>query len=191
MSAIFVDELIADCVAKTSTVILPSLQIINPDIQGVYFKHGHPLEIIRELQTMSKAANKKGQRYPLIALFRDFPEERGTDEGIYSVPRLNIFIIALTNATFTTDQRKEKNFKPILYPILEEFFNQIAISGKFLPGRIGAFSYTQIDHYFWGRESIYGAEANIFTDWIDCIELKDFKLPVERYTCKGGNGLLG
>lgn len=191
MSAIFVDELLEDCAAKTSTVVLSALQAVNPDIQGVYFKCGHPLEIIAELQAMSKAADKKGQRYPLIALFRDFPEDRGVDAGIYSVPRLNLFFIALTNPTFTTDQRKQKNFKPILYPIMEEFFNQIKGSAKFSPGKIGVYSYTQIDHYFWGRESIYGAEANIFTDWIDCIELKNFKLPIYLNTCSAGNGIIG
>ena len=191
MNPIFVDELIADAVTKTSTTLLTQLQAVNPDIKGVYLKHGHPLEIINELQAMSKATDKKGQRYPLIALFRDFPEERGVDALVYSVPTLNIFIIAPTNPNYFTDDRKAKNFKPILYPILIEFLNQLRISGKFQGGSKGFYTYTQIDHYFWGRESIYGAKANIFEDWIDCIELKNFKLPIELNACTLANGLVG
>jgi hypothetical protein len=191
MRPIFIDELLAECVAGVSTAILSTLQGVNPDIQGIYFKHGHPKEIIAELQAMSKSPDKKNQRYPLVALFRDFPEERGVDAGIYSVPTLNIFVIALSNPVFTSDDRKSKNFMPILYPIIDELFKQIRQSGDFAPGLKSVYQYTQIDHYFWGRESIFGAEANIFTDWIDCIEIKNFKLPIYLNTYRGTQGLLG
>ena len=170
---VFVDEILAAAVARVETKLLAQLQGVNPDIQGIYFQHGHPVEIIENLQSMSLAAEKKGQRYPLVALFRDFPEAKGIDPGVWSQPTFNIIFATLTNPTYLTETRKQKNFKPILYPIVQEFFNQL--EGKVLSGNKSENPYIQIDHYFWGRESIYGQNANIFTDWIDCIEIKNYK----------------
>lgn len=181
MKAIFIDEILKDCVVAASAKILPQLQAVNQDIQDLYFQHGHPYEIIATLKQKSKTDANKPIRYPLIGLFRDFPERRGTRVGVYSEATLNIIIAVRTNPNYLSDQRKEKNFKPILYPILFELLNQIKQSGKFLV--TNDFSYEQIDHYFWGRESIYGAEANIFTDTIDCIELKNFILQTYLKNC--------
>lgn len=181
MKAIFIDEILKDCVVKTSDKILAQLRTINTDIQDLYFQHGHPYEIIATLKQKSKTEANKPIRYPLIALFRDFPEKRGTRPGIYSEATLNIIIATRTNPGYYADQRKEKNFKPILYPILFEFLEQIKLSGKFQV--VNEFSFEQIDHYFWGRESIYGAEANIFTDTIDCIEIKNLNLQTYLKNC--------
>lgn len=176
MNPVYIDELIADCVKATETKVLPQLQRANSNIAGVFFKHGHPLEIIAELQLLAKGPNSKDLRYPLVALFRDFPERKGTTVGVYAEARVNMIIATRTEPNYFTDQRKEVSFKPILYPILTEFMNQLYLSGKFFNEGIDTLDYTQIDHYFWGRQEIYGAAANIFKDWIDCIEIKDLIL---------------
>jgi len=134
------------------------------------------------MKSMSEAAIKKPMRYPLVALFRDFPQT--PKQGFAFVAKVQIFIITRTQSNYYAEDRKEKTFKPILYPILTELVNQMEQSGRFLfNGGMQNSWDEQVDHYFWGRESIYGAKANIFTDWIDCIELKNLNLQTYLKNC--------
>lgn len=175
--AIFVDEILKDLVEnKVSPLILATLQEADPLITGVYFQHGHMKEIIATLELLAKDPDNRDKRYPLVALARDFPENNGALVGIYSQPQEVLLICTPTVASYDADQRKEKSFKPILYPIWLELYRQMDLSGRFMTKGDGQQNYTQIDHYFWGRESIAGAQANIFNDWIDCIEIQKLNL---------------
>lgn len=180
---IFLDEILKDCVEKASAVLLTQLRVVDPNITGVHFQHGHPLEVIAKLKLLSTGVTTKTDRYPLVALFRDFPEVNGSMPGIYSRPTVNIIIATRTLPTYDSDTRKEKSFKPILYPILNQLFYEMEMSGKFMTTGEDQQNFTQIDHYFWGRESIYGAAANIFSDWIDCIEIKNLTLNLYDNEC--------
>lgn len=180
--AVFIDEILAENVVRTQTVKLDQLKAVDPNITGIHFKHGHPLEIIDQLKELSLGVESKTKRYPLVALFRDFPEDKGQEIGIYSEPRLNLIIATRTEPTYNSDERKENSFKPILYPIWEELEKQLLWDSRFNTSGIGL-SYTQIDHYFWGRQGIYGVEGNIFNDWIDCIEIRDLNLKVKQPNC--------
>lgn len=185
MIDVYVDEIIKYIVEQVSYELTDTLRIEQPNITGVYFQHGHPLEVIAELQKLSQGTTTKNQRYPLVALFRDFPEEKGTGNGIYSEVTLNMIIAVRTEPTYTSDKRKEKSFLPILYPIYNRLMELITKSPKFMKpqGQTGMLKHTKIDHYFWGRESVYGADANIFQDWIDCIEIKNLKIKVKDIKC--------
>lgn len=181
---IYLDEIIADCVTKVSAKLLPSLSVIDPNITGVHFQHGHPLEIIDALKLLSTGTTTKNKRYPLVALFRDFKETMGDLPGIYSVAKPTIIIATRTLPAYSSDQRKEISFKPILHPIMVELFNQFEMSGKFMTEGDDLQTVDRIDHYFWGRESIYGANANIFSDWIDCVELNNLNLQLYTNNCQ-------
>lgn len=183
-NVIYIDEFLADCVAKASTKLLPSLQESDLNITGIHWQHGHPLEIIETLKQLSTGVSSKTQRYPLFGLFRDFKETMGTQPGIYSEAPITIIIATRTLPTYSSDQRKEKSFKPILHPIMVEVFNQIELSGKFLNEGNDLQVIPRIDHYFWGRESIYGAKANIFSDWIDCVEINNLILKTYTNNCQ-------
>ncbi len=182
MTPVYIDEIITDCVAKASTKLLPSLQAVDSNIQQIHFEHGHPLEIIGIMKSMSEAIAKKPMRYPLVALFRDFPQK--PKQGFAFVANVQIFIMTRTKPEYYSNQRKEKSFKPILYPILNELIHQMELSGKFLfDGGMQNSWDEQIDHYFWGRESVFGSQANIFSDWIDCIEIKNLNLKTYLKNC--------
>lgn len=181
---IYLDEIIAGCVTKVSAKLLPSLQIADPNITGVHFQHGHPLEIIEALKELSTGTTTKTMRYPLVALFRDFKETMGENPGIYSVAKPTILIATRTLPTYSSDKRKEISFKPILHPIMVELFNQFELSGAFLTEGDDLQVIDRIDHYFWGRESIYGAKANIFSDWIDSVELNNLNLQLYTNNCQ-------
>lgn len=143
--------------------------------QRIYFHHGHMIEIANVVKQLSKDTDI-GNRYPLIALKHDIKQQKRTGNGIEFTA--NLFIVTLSDPRYYAEDRKELIFKPILTPIYDEFIRQIARSGLFLEQSTNEVNentqYTE--HYFWGREQVMGNEANIFGDWVDCIEIESMKL---------------
>ena len=174
-------EIVEYCVSLTSDKLLTQLQIADASITGVYFKHGHILEIVSELEKLSKDPDQKAMRFPLVALLRDFPETNGALPGIDSQDNLNIIIAYRTKPEYSADKRETISFNPVLIPIKKDLLYQLEMSGKFMTTGENQQNYTEIQHYFWGRESIYGAKENIFADWIDCIEIKNLNLKLYDY----------
>lgn len=175
-----IKNIVEYCVSLVSADLLADLKALDANITGVHFFSGHYLEITAELEKLSKAPSSKNARYPLVALLRDLPEVNGASVGV-DKDTLNILICTRTQSTYTSDQREQKTFKPILQPIAYALIKQLELSGKFMSQGTDQQSYTWIEHYFWGREGIYGSTSNIFNDWIDCIELKNLDLKLYDY----------
>ena len=147
----------------------------------VHFQQGHMLEIINTVKEMS-ADPDTDKRYPLIAFQHDVTEQE-TDKGTEF--EVTLFIVTITDPLYTSKQRSELNFKPVLTPVYNEFINQIVRSGYFdehteLQVRK---AHKKINHLFWGNSGVMGNEANIFGDAVDCIEVKGLKLTANSSGC--------
>lgn len=145
----------------------------------VYFMHGHPKEILSVLQSYTQAGNDlKNCKYPLIALLRDVKEEILEDGmGMKSTFNARLVICTITSPNFRADEREVHNFKPILYPILEELIQRIMKSPVFgMPSR-ASMRLIKWDRYFWGTQA---ADKNILNDYIDAIEIERMLLTVNQ-----------
>ena len=98
---------------------------------AIHYEHGHPLEIINTLKGMGKTPAYDPLKYPLIALFQDFDEKRGTGEHIQSEVSLNLIIAVLSNPSRVASQRLSCTFIPILYPLYDLLLTSIKRSGYF------------------------------------------------------------
>lgn len=172
-------ELIGGVVAKVNTAVLPKLQAYQSTIIGVNYLYGHPVEIANTLVEWSKGNDNK--KYPLIALLQDFPETMGT-VGIDADVTLRVLIANRTQNTYKAAKRYEVNFKPILYPVYEEFIKQLKRSG-FTIGYNNP--HTKIDRLYWGTDTFFGnGAANQLNDYADCIEIQNLKLIInENLNC--------
>ncbi len=141
----------------------------------VFFHHGHILEISNTVKQMAEDPDTD-KRYPLIALKQDVDNLKHGINGLEF--DATIYIITLSDPNYTAKDRLTNIFKPILTPIFDKFIEQTARSGYFLEQTINEVreKTTFTEHYFWGRAQIMGNEANIFGDWVDCIEIKSMKL---------------
>lgn len=168
--------------ARTEAALIANANINFGSIpKKVYFMHGHPKEIVSVLQAYTKSPTKKNHKYPLICLFRDIKEKLSVGQsGIttYSKPRL--VICTLTTPDFRAEDRKVKNFDPILLPILIEFINQITESEFFGAPQLEQLDITKIDRYFWGTEA---ADKTILNDYIDAIEIESITLNLVNTIC--------
>lgn len=177
---VIVDE-IREVANKVSNALTPQLVALDPNITGVHYEHGHPMEIIKTLKEKDESKTFKFKRYPLIALFQDFPETHNI-KGFQCETTLHLIIAKTTLPNYKAEKRYEKNFKPFLYPIYEKFKYELGRHKAFQVSG-GEAPHTKIDRLFWGREGLLGNTANMFDDWIDCIEIKNLKLLVNLKNC--------
>lgn len=169
---------IGGAVTNADAVLFPMLS------KHLHYEFGHPLEIVQTLQEMTTSPTKQALKYPLVALFTDIlVNNDNVPDGWYGDAAITIIIATMTTNTDKAAQRLEKNFKPILQPIKMELLKQISLIKQFSTGA-GELKYKEIEHYYWGKEGLYGREGNIFNDYIDAIELRDVKIRIKPKICQ-------
>jgi hypothetical protein len=157
-----------------------TLQVSTKMGKDVNFLHGHPKEITDTLAEMTKNPTASAKKYPLIALFQDFEEDKSTD---FIRIRPQLIIATMTKNTLKAADRYEFTFKPELYPIYDNLLEVIAKCGYFNEATVKQIKHIKIDRLYWGRTGLYGSEKNIFNDFIDCIEIKELTLNVKPKSC--------
>lgn len=176
-------DVFSEIVQQVSDVLTPQLQVVNGLITGVHYEHGHPKEIIETLAQKDKSQAGRFDKYPVVALFQDFPERNGEETGIQSEAVLHMIIASATKPDYKARDRYEYNFRPVLYPIYVELMRQIYLHRAFMVKGPDQIRHTKIDRLYWGREGLWGNKGNIFNDWIDCIEIRDMRLRINQKLC--------
>lgn len=176
MSSPVLVDIFGDIVAATSVKLLAQLQIVKPEITAVNYLYGMPLEIPALLTTY----NDTPQKYPLIAFFLPAEQTNGNDIGIAETDRLRFIIAAYSgDQTKRSKQRFTENFKPILYPIFDEFLNQMFLDSRLFITDPDNISYIKKDWPFWDD----GKDTNPFNDVLDVIEVNFTKLKINLTYC--------
>ncbi len=163
-------------------------EYIAADVQSqagvaIHYEHGHPLEIVNTLRGMGKTPSYDPLKYPLIALFHPFDEQRGTGDRVLAEVKLNIIIAALTKPDLVAERRLQCTYIPILYPLYDLFINSLTHSGYFFLNPNEIPPHTKTDQMYWGKKGLYGMEGNIFGDHIDAIEITDLELKIKKPNC--------
>lgn len=150
------------------------------DITGVdslHFDFGNYIEITNKLSKK----NKNNLKYPLFALILDVVENE-IDGPVYKSYNFNLIIAYHTEKNYTSQQRLENIFKPILQPLYRKLIDEIKrnydnyfiITGDYV-------DHTKYDRYFLGSES---PNQNKLNDYIDAIEIEFRNIRVTNdYTC--------
>lgn len=137
-----------------------------------FYLYGHVREINSRLLEKQKDKTFKYQRYPLVALKLDIDEQVRSSVVEYN---LNLAFITFTSATMDAEQRMERVFKPLLYPMYERFLIALEQSGLFFwLGQTP--DHVKTDRPFWGTSTSNANVQHIFSDPIDAIEITDLKI---------------
>ena len=165
-------------VYRNSPVVVRAFEdVVNIMREGgetPYYFFGHPKEIVNTLSEYTKSRVKASKKYPLIALFQDF--EESVISGAVEVS-LNIIIANITKPEYKADDRYTYNFEPVLYPIYNKLIPAIRQSRQV---EFVDEVHDKIDRLYWGREGLYGSEANIFNDHIDALEINNLSLRIKN-----------
>lgn len=163
--------IIVDIFAEITTAMAPTLTELGLSVNYTY---GRQPQILSRLQTLNNSISttQKSKKYPLIALFMPFKESYGSDYVTVRFPK--IVIAALSNLTDTPEKRYEASFKPILYPVLEEFIKQIAYHKRTVGQDTKSISYTKQDNPGSPPPTQNGGIQ--FADYVDAIEIYDLNV---------------
>lgn len=181
---IFIVDLFKEIVSNVSAKLTSELKLYDNMITGIHYQHGHPIEVVNSIVELSKGVTTKFDRFPVVALFQDFPEEMGQAPGFYADGEFHLIIARGTDPNYKASERYEKNFRPVLYPIYFELLEQIRLSRKFeITTGSDTYPHTKVDRLYWGREGLYGNTGNIMDDRVDCIEITNLRLRIKTQNC--------
>jgi hypothetical protein len=167
----YIPDLVGDVVTNVATAMR----------QSILYEYGHYAEVERNLIEKDKSPIDK-TKYPFIWLVMDFEEKMGTASGAYAGLSLQLIIATGTSNTYGMKERRDKSFLPVLYPIYSELLNQFSRSVVF--GMPTFIEHTKIDRPYWGVQGGLGnGTANLFSDFIDAIQIKNLKVSVKRKVC--------
>lgn len=171
-SRLLVVRTIQEVVQKTS-------QKVYADPNKIDFQPGRSTQIITELQKITQGiqATTRNARYPLIALFYDFAQDKSGFYA-YSVTLPKVSIACLTVNTDPVLARYDKTFEPILYPIYEEFLRQLCKHKNIVGNDPDAFN-----HKLWERPG--NEPEGKLNEYLDALELQNLQLTFKQVnSCK-------
>lgn len=146
----------------------------------VYYDYGRYIEVTRNLVQKAGGVTTDSRRFPLIWLVVPYSVTETMDGNEAKVRDIEIVIATRTEQDSNTTARIEKTFRPRLWPIYDELRSQIVKSGYFQDVDINNF-HTRIDQPYWDGKETNG--RNLFSDYIDAIQLKNISLTLNETTC--------
>jgi hypothetical protein len=200
---VYIDDIIGEVVTSTANAIVnPTstvlqqktlLQTIQTNeatalgktfIQQIRYSKSSFDELIETLSQLDKSGVERYNKYPLIHLVQDMTIERGQDPGLYGTANLNIIFIHQTVKEYKIDDRDEKVFKPVLWPIYYMFMEQLKLN-KWIMGDFdstGEFRHRLIKRAFWGNRNLQGSKL-ILNDFVDALEVQNLSVKINYSNC--------
>ena len=190
IAPVYIDDIIEEVVQATSDEVLTTIQANETEVLGssliqqIRFSKSSFDELIETLFQADKSGEERFTKYPLVHLVQDIAIERGSDIGFYGTTNLTIVFIHQTQQNFKTDERDEKVFKPVLWPIYYEFMEQLKRSAWILNPwqNTGEFRHRVIKRAFWGNRKLETTK-NILNDYVDAIEVQNLQLKINYSNC--------
>ena len=145
---------------------------------GVNFDFGSFKEIQKRL--VEKSAGGVS-RYPLICLVTPVPETKNPSPKYISEVTVHLVIFAETRKEYTTAQRLENVFKPVLYPIVDALEAKITGMDYFDTDETGRLVYDYVDVFHYSATD--AKEQNKLAAVLDAVEITNFKLNVLPQNC--------
>lgn len=146
----------------------------------------HIYEVIENLKQLDQAG-RGDLKYPLVILLTDIEEVIGAKNataGKFETATFNFIIANTTVNTYKQPERLENNFRPVLAPIYKALLESIFESKNNEAQILEDIRHQKWERYFWGRQAIFGNDANILTDYVDAIEIKGMQIQLTTKFCQ-------
>jgi hypothetical protein len=195
---VYIDDIIGEIVSDTANavVIKPYTTLVQQItqneinatgsslIQGIRYSKSSFDELIETLSQEDKSSSGRFTKYPLVHLVQDMVINRGADTGIFGTATVNIIFVHQTQQNFKTEERDEKVFKPVLWPIYYQFLEQLKKNNWVFQTdtTTGEFPHRVIKRAFWGNRNLQGSK-NILNDYVDAIEVQNLQLKINYSNC--------
>lgn len=157
-----VTDIFTGIVAAVSSVLNVPGKLNKP----VYSYYGYVTELNESLEQLSGSPNLFDKKFPLIWLAQPFTIVSDSI-GVYGkIDELRMFIITDSRKDYKSKDRVANVYKPVLYPIQYELFNQMNKCKEFA-GYNANQNFKITDHYYWGEN-----QKSVLNDVVDTIEVR-------------------
>ena len=112
------------------------------------------------------------ERYPmLIFVTSDKVEKADADPALHTTYPLHIVLVNLTKSSYTTQERLENNFEPVLFPLYDSLIEALRPYSK---NPAHELPHDKIDHFYYSAST--AKDANKLAEYLDAIELTGLNL---------------
>lgn len=170
-------DIFREVVQKVEGQVLEKLKVVDANIETVHYEHGHYTEIHETLRQFEESPAHYNKKYPLIALIEDIPAK--VDNGIKEY-RYSVIICYSSRNDAKSKDRYAEVINPILNPIYEALIRNMLDSGYFMGYDI---PHEKIIRPYMGSPGKMGNNANIFSDFLDAIELRNVRCKMNPPSC--------
>lgn len=150
-----------------------------PPINYIFGDSRYVKERLNELSVTSGVLPK----FPLIALFCPFKEERNSTD-YYSRSQVRILIACSTRKEYSNEQRLVSSFQNILRPIYRNFLKALREDGRLDFGYDEHVDHEYSENYSYGRFGAYDSAGDGVSEPIDAINITNLKLIVKNPNCR-------
>jgi len=142
-------------------------------------------EYIRNTLAMySKSREINDLKFPLIALFTPFNEDR-TNRGYFTSAGVSLMIATSTLSKYTNEERMCNSFIPVLRPIYECFLDRLRNNRDIVVQYNGVIPHTYQENYSFGSRGAMDSKNKPLDDLIDAINISNLKINVKNKQCYG------
>lgn len=178
-------EILADVVAEASKgceLRLPGQDkpFACPDIHYVF---GNAQYVKDNLDELSKSRTGRESKFPLIALFTPFNEERN-DPDYHTKAKVRVLIACSSSREWNNGQRLEYSFRGVLRPIYIGFLQALKEDGRLDFGYDEAIRHGYSENYTYGRYGAYTDAGEEVSEPIDAINITNLELKVKLPNCR-------
>lgn len=181
-------EIIADVVKESHvgcTLMVPGKkgdfsEIECPDIHYVF---GNAQYVKENLDELSKTPHGNEIKFPLIALFCPFKEQRNSPD-YYTKAKVNVLIACSTRKEWSNEERLQTSFQNILRPIYRRFMEALKEDRRFDFDYDEHIPHEYSENYSYGRYGAHTGTGDAVSEPIDAINISNLELKVKLPNCK-------
>lgn len=182
-------EILADVAAATSvgcTIVVSDCGkggLKEMDCPPIHYTFGNPLYVKERLDELSKTPRGNEMKFPLIALFCPFNEQRNSPE-YHSKAKVRVLIACATKKQYSNDQRLNLSFRNILRPIYNRFMEALRKDGRLDFGYKNIVEHEYSENYSYGRYGAHTGTGEEVSEPIDAINISNLELKVKKPNCR-------
>lgn len=177
-----IQEIMRKVVLKAQSKVLSELQTANSFIETIHYHYSPIHEIQQDLQNMMEGVDTPSERFPLVWLNESppIPQNRSNQDGFFGTVTLQMWIMFHTKQNYTSEEREQLVFAPILRPIYYNIIQAITTMVEFSKPDERYIDHSFYEHKFLGTND---KTANVFSEFVDAIEMRDLTLRMNYKNC--------
>lgn len=181
-------EILADVVKQTAVGCNIAVMDGNGGFRTIQcpkinYTFGNAQYVKDRLDELSKTPRGNEMKFPIIALFCPFNEQRNSPD-YHTKAKVRVLIAHSSMQQWSNEQRLETSFQNVLRPIYNRFLEALLEDGRFDFGYDRHVSHEYSENYSYGRYGAHTGTGEQVSEPIDAINISNLELKVKLPNCR-------